>query len=61
MTKFEKWVKDTDISIQLQVAFICKHYDGNCASCFLNHICTNDKKVYEYLNADSESEDKEND
>lgn len=54
MTRFEKWVKDTNISYQLQVAFICEHYDGNCKSCPLNHICTDDKKAYEYLNAESE-------
>ena len=54
MTRFENWVKDTDISIQLQIAFICKHYDGNCKYCPIKGICTDDKKVYEYLMAESE-------
>ncbi len=54
MTRFEKWVKDTNISIQLQIAFICKHYNGNCKHCPLKGICTDDKKAYEYLIAESE-------
>ena len=60
MTNFEKWVKDAKISTQLRVAFICKHYDGNCKRCLLNvggnHICFDNVKTQEYL--DAESEDK---
>lgn len=47
-------VKDTDISIRLQAAFICRHYNGNCKHCLIKGICTDDKKVYEYLMTESE-------
>lgn len=54
MTRFEEWVRDTDISFELQTAFICKHYDGKCKHCPIKGICTDDKKAYEYLMAESE-------
>ena len=55
MTRFEKWVRDTDTSIQLKIAFMCKYYRGKCKNCPINGICGDDKKVYEYLMAESEA------